>query len=456
MWYGNKRGIRESGRTFSIPTYFFLGATFLMLAVGLIKHFTGGVARVESVSDVIQADRSLTLFLLLRAFASGSTAVTGVEAISNGITAFEEPKSRNAAATMAWMCALLGTMFIGITALALATHAQASTSETVISQLGRTVFGAQSPFYVAVIFGTAGVLVMAANTSFADFPRLAALHAGDGFLPRWMTDRDNRLVYGIGITVLTVSSGLLIAIFKADVSRLIPLYAIGVFVSFSISQSGMVVRWFKTSRLKPGEQVPSYSPEGVLVTTLKHDRHWRFKAALNAFGALMTIVVTFIFALAKFTEGAWVTVILVPSLVFVFFRIHHHYRSVKSSLALDQTDISSYLNEVVHRIRILSVSALDKRTLPALREMVQTRTPHVALQAVHIDVNENDANALRALWLGEHIAAMGIPLVIVPSEYGGGNIVDDLQQYISRLLEKDASLHVELVIPEWTPGSGWA
>jgi len=259
-----------------------------MLAVGLVKHFTGGVARVESVREVIRADRSLTLFLLLRAFASGSTAVTGVEAISNGITAFEEPKSRNAAATMVWMCALLGAMFIGITALALATHAQASTSETVISQLGRTIFGAHSPFYVAVIFGTAGVLVMAANTSFADFPRLAALHAGDGFLPRWMTDRDNRLVYGIGITVLTLASGLLIVLFKADVSRLIPLYAIGVFVSFSISQSGMVVRWFKTSRLKPGEQVPSFSPEGVLVTTLEHDRHWRFKATLNAFGALMT------------------------------------------------------------------------------------------------------------------------------------------------------------------------
>ena len=173
-----------------------------MLAVGFGKYLTGNAYAVQQVADVVHGTQVLTLFLLLRAFASGSTAVTGVEAISNGITAFEEPKSHNAAATMAWMCGLLGVMFLGITKLALAAHAQPSTSETVISQLGRTVFSANSPFYVAVIFGTAAVLVMAANTSFADFPRLAALHAGDGFLPRWLTDRDNRLVFGIGITVL--------------------------------------------------------------------------------------------------------------------------------------------------------------------------------------------------------------------------------------------------------------
>ncbi|MGI8549289.1 MAG: APC family permease [Dehalococcoidia bacterium] len=222
MWYVNKRGVKESGKAFAVPTYFFLAATFMMLTVGLVKYLTGTLSHVQGVDNVVHGTETLTLFLLLRAFASGSTAVTGVEAISNGITAFQVPKSRNAATTMIWMCGLLGVMFMAITKLALAASAQPSTSETIISQLGRTVFSASSPLYVAVIFGTAAVLVMAANTSFADFPPLAALHAGDGFLPQWLTDRDNRLVYGVGITVLSLASGLLIAAFQANMDNLIP------------------------------------------------------------------------------------------------------------------------------------------------------------------------------------------------------------------------------------------
>lgn len=455
MWYINKRGVRESGRAFAVPTYFFLAATFLMMAVGFAKYLTGSLGTVQQVHNIIQANTTLTLFLILRAFASGSTAVTGVEAISNGITAFEEPKSRNAANTMVWMCGLLSVMFLGITKLALAAHAQASNSETVISQLGRTVFSAHSPFYVAVIFGTAGVLVMAANTSFADFPRLAALHAGDGFLPRWMTDRDNRLVYGIGITVLSVASGLLIVVFKANVTRLIPLYAIGVFLSFSISQSGMVVRWLKTSKLKPGERVPSFSPEGVLVTTLEHDRHWYAKLAINGFGAAMTAVVVVIFAFAKFTEGAWVTVLLVPTLVFIFFRIHHHYRSVKQRLAPDEASITEYLAMPVRRMHLLTISSLDRQTLPALRDLVQMRGSGIIREAVHVDVNEMESDDLRRRWREQDLDAQGVPLVVLPSQFGGGNIVGDLVDYVHGVLLSDPAIRVELIIPEWTDSKGW-
>ncbi len=455
MWYVNKRGIRESGRAFAAPTYFFLAATLLLLLVGLIKYMTGTLHDVQGVNDVIQGGQGLTLFLILRAFASGSVAATGVEAISNGITAFEEPKSKNAATVLFWLVAALGAMFIGITLLALGANAQPSTSETVISQLGRTVFSAHSPFYVAVIFGTAAVLVMAANTSFADFPRLAALHAGDGFLPRWMTDRDNRLVYGIGITVLSVASGLLIVVFQADVSRLIPLYAIGVFVSFSISQSGMVVRWLKTAKLRPGERVPSHSPEGVLVTTLEHDRHWQLKLGINAVGAIVTGVVVVIFAVAKFTEGAWVTVILVPALVFLFFRIHHHYKTVKDELLLEDDSIATYIESPIRRIRVMAISGLDRHSLPALRELLQTGGRGVVQEAVHIDTGERSSGLLKERWAEQGFDAAGLPLVSLHSEFGGGNVVGDLVDYVRGMLLVDPEIHVEMVIPEWSAPASW-
>jgi amino acid transporter len=455
MWYVNKRGVKESGRAFAVPTYFFLAATFLMLGVGFAKYLTGNLGHVQAVGDVVQASRALGLFLLLRAFASGSTAVTGVEAISNGITAFKEPKSKNAATTMAFMCGLLGLMFLGITKLALAAQAQASTSETVISQLGRTVFSSSSPFYVCVIFGTAAVLVMAANTSFADFPRLAALHAGDGFLPRWLTDRDNRLVYGIGITVLALASGLLIAVFHADVDLLIPLYAIGVFLSFTISQAGMVVRWLKVSKLSSGEERPSYSPEGVLVTTLRHDRHWRWKLALNGFGSAMTAVVTVVFAFAKFTEGAWIVIVLVPLLVFVFFRIHHHYQHVKRGLETGEAELTPYLAAPARKLLLLAVNDLNRHTLPALRDLLQAGAGFTARQALHVDVNEHEAERLRGRWRELRLAELGVPLVVLPSAFGGGNVVGDLVSYVRGVLAVDPQLRVEVVIPEWSTSGVW-
>ena len=454
MWYVNRRGVRESGKAFAVPTYFFVVTTLLMLAIALFKGLTGTLHDVRGVNDVIHADQALTLFLLLRAFASGSTALTGVEAISNGIPAFQEPKQRNAATTMLYMCGLLAVLFLGITILAHATGAQASTSETVISQLGRTVFSSSSPFYVCLIFGTAAVLMMAANTSFADFPRLAALQAADGFLPQWLTDRDNRLVFGMGISALTLFAAVLIAVFRASVDSLIPLYAIGVFTAFTISQTGMVIRWTKVGKLKPGETLPRYSPEGLLVTTLEHDPRWREKRVINAAGAVMTATVTIVFAIAKFTEGAWLVLILLPLLVFIFFRIHRHYRNVRTEVGLPPANVYAYVTRPVQRVVLLALSDLNRYSLSALRDLVQEVSPAVSRQVVHVDVNEHQTDALRQRWHDERLDELGLPLVVVPSTFGGGNVVGDLTGYVKGLLAADPDLRVEVVIPEWAPSGG--
>jgi amino acid transporter len=324
----NLRGVKESGKVFSVPTYFFVVMMLAMLGLGFWQYTTGNLNTVTTVETVEKGVLPLSIFLLLRAFASGCTALTGVEAISNGITAFKEPKSRNAAQTLMVMSTLLGIMFIGITVLANRVHVFASETmqETVISQLARTIFGL-NPLYYITLAATTVILIMAANTSYADFPRLGALHAADGFLPKQLTYRGRRLVFSWGIVILAGVASLLILLFQADTTRLIPLYAIGVFLSFTLSQSGMVVRWQKVGKMQPGEEIEVHG------STMRFDPQWRPKQAVNALGAVMTFVVMIVFAIAKFAEGAWIVVILVPTLVIIFFRIHHHYKHVGAVLS---------------------------------------------------------------------------------------------------------------------------
>ena len=248
--------------------------------------------------------------------------MTGVEAISNGIPAFKEPRSRNAGITLMWMAGILGTLFLGISYLAGPIGAVPSERETVISQLARAAFDGRGVLYLAAIGATTLILVMAANTAYADFPRLAALQAADGFLPRQLTYRGSRLVYSRGILLLAVIASLLIVVFEASVTGLIPLYAIGVFLSFTLSQAGMARRWRKVGRLAPGEQLKE---RGSVLTP---DRRWRLKMVVNGVGAVITAVVTLIFALTKFTSGAWVVLIVIPLLVAVFYAIHRHYRQL--------------------------------------------------------------------------------------------------------------------------------
>ncbi|MGH2627090.1 MAG: APC family permease, partial [Anaerolineales bacterium] len=265
MMLVNLRGVKESGHAFAVPTYFFLLMAFSTVGLGLFRAATGSLGSVADVEALhVETLHNLSLFLILRAFSSGCTALTGIEAISNGITAFQEPRSRNAGVTLLWMSAILTTLFVSITFLANRIHAVPSESETVISQLARTVYAGEGLPYLLMVGATAVILIMAANTSFADFPRLGALAAADGFLPRQLTARGSRLVFSRGIVTLAFFASLLVVIFRAETSALIPLYAIGVFLSFTLSQSGMAIRFGRVGRLKPGEEIRTKD------TTLRH------------------------------------------------------------------------------------------------------------------------------------------------------------------------------------------
>ncbi|MFZ1463037.1 MAG: amino acid permease, partial [Anaerolineae bacterium] len=251
----NLRGVKESGAAFALPSYFFLVMMFLTVGIAFFRYLTGSLGVVPNPPplEVMHQAQAISLFLILHAFSSGTTALTGVEAISNGITAFKEPRSRNAGITLIWMSVILGVLFLGITFLSGQIGAVPSETETVISQLARTAHGGQGFLYLATIAATTVILIMATNTSFADFPRLSALLAADGFLPRQLAFRGSRLVYSNGIVALAVIASVLILIFNASVTGLIPLYAIGVFLSFTLSQAGMARRWYKIGRLQPDQ-----------------------------------------------------------------------------------------------------------------------------------------------------------------------------------------------------------
>ena len=269
----NLRGVRESGKAFAIPTYFFVVSMYATVGVGLFRYLTGSLGTVPNPPplETLHELQALTPFLILHAFSNGSAALTGVEAISNGITAFREPRSRNAGITLIWMSAILGSLFLGIGFLAGPIGAVPSEYETVISQLARTAFGGQGVFYLCAIAATTVILIMATNTSFAGFPRLSALMAEDGFLPRQLAYRGSRLVYSRGIIALALIACLLIIAFDASVTGLIPLYAIGVYLSFTLSQAGMARRWWKIGHLQPGDEAKERG------STLHSESGWKIE-----------------------------------------------------------------------------------------------------------------------------------------------------------------------------------
>lgn len=435
----NLRGVKESGAVFAVPTYFFLGTMLLTLVVGLYRYFTGTLGVVTGVQMVETGTvQALSLFLILRAFSSGSAALTGIEAISNGITAFKEPTSHNAAVTLQWMSGILITVFLSITFLAHQIRALPSEAETVISQLGRVVFGDGSILYLAIVAGTALILLMAANTSYADFPRLAALHAGDGFLPRQLTFRGGRLVFNWGVITLAVMASLLVVVMNARTTALIPLYAIGVFLSFTISQTGMVVRLRKIGRLKPGEKVQG------LETVMEYDRRWRLKMVISAFGAVCTGIVMLIFAITKFTSGAWFVIFLIPVLVFAFFRVHHHYKAVARNLHLDthRYDVTSHPVQT-----LVLVDGVHSGTLELVNFAKSLKHPW---HAVHIGINPEKASKVSEQW--DKIIGEG-ELVVVPSPYRQLN--RPIRVYVEKLLRENPDTIIHVVVGHLAMETAW-
>ena len=438
----NLRGVKESGVTFAIPTYFFVATMLITVGVGIFRYLTGSLGLVVNPPEleIQQTLAVVTPFLLLHAFANGTTALTGIEAISNGITAFKEPRSRNAGITLLWMSAILATLFIGVTVLAHNIGAIPAESETVISQLARTIYGDRNIFYLAVIAGTALILVLAANTAFADFPRLGALVAADGFLPRQLTYRGSRLVYSRGVMALAAIASLLIILFQASVTRLIPLYAIGVFMSFTLSQAGMARRWFKSGRLKTGDEV--HEPGSVL----KHDSRWLVKMLVNGFGALCTVVVMFVFGLTKFSEGAWIIIILIPILVFGFLIVHRHYKALAKQLSLDILPD----NTVIRRNRVfLLLGGVHQGSLAALR-YARHLSPDIT--AIHTSIDPLETDKVIAKWdkYGE-----GCRLVVLQSPYR--LIIEPLLEYLAYIEERTQPNEIfTIVVPTFVPKVQWA
>jgi amino acid transporter len=318
MCVGNLRGLKESGKVFAVPTYFyivmlsiFLGVGFFKLITGNLHELAGSAALAKEFEEHHDLMTSATLFVLLRAFSSGAVVLSGVEAISNGVPAFKKPESRNASQTLAMMAGILAVGFLGISTLA--HHMKPVVDEggqTVLAQMANGVFGGHNAFFYGLQFATFAILVMAANTAYADFPRLSSLIARDGYLPRQLANRGDRLVFSNGIIALSAMAAILIIVFKAEVSALIPLYAVGVFTGFSLSQFGMIKHHLKL-----------------------REEHWRRGLVINAVGCIATSVVLAVVVISKFTIGAWIPVVVIPMIVMVFLRIHRHYEKIDRRMA---------------------------------------------------------------------------------------------------------------------------
>lgn len=437
----NLRGVKESGSTFAIPTYFFIIAMVLTVGTGFFRYFSGTLGVVSNPPEFSAhgALQVITPFLLLHAFSSGTAALTGIEAISNGITAFKEPRSRNAGITLVWMSIILATLFLGISFLVGQIHAVPSEAETVISQFARTVYGGQGIFYLAIIAGTAIILIMAANTAFADFPRLSALQANDGFLPRQFAFRGSRLVYSRGIVFLAIIASLLIILFQASVTRLIPLYAIGVFLSFTLSQTGMARRWWKSGHLKQGEQ---RAEPGSVIT---YDARWKVKMLVNGFGAVLTFIVMWVFAITKFKDGAWIIIFVIPTLIAIFMAIHIHYKNLAKKLSL--MDYKSTPGSPRHRVLLL-IANVHRGSLAALK---YARMLSSDVTGVHVSIDPVETEKVREKWgaFGE-----GTRLVILDSPYR--LLVEPVMEYVEMLLKARQSNEViTVVVPQFVPGQWW-
>ena len=415
----NLRGLRESGALFAVPTYLFVVSFAAMLAYGFVRWMFGWEGVPAPAAEPAEMSQALTIFLVLRAFASGCAALTGVEAVSDGVPAFRPPEARNARIVLAWLGIILVTLFIGITFLAHHYQVLPRAEETVVSQLARLIFGGGLLYY-EVQAVTMLILVFAANTAFADFPRLAYFLARDGFIPRQFGTRGDRLVFSNGILILGGLAALLILLFGGATHALIPLYAVGVFVSFTLSQASMVRRWL--SRREEG---------------------WWWRWVLNAVGAATTGLVMLVIAATKFSHGAWMVVLLIPLLVALFMMIHRHYADVARQLSLVNYGGPP---PIQHSVLVL-VGDLHRGVAAALR---YAQTLSTSAKAVYVELDPERTQKLEEKW-GKF--GLGVPLVVLTSPYR--SLLTPFLDYVNHLLAVGENHVVTIVIPEFVPARWW-
>ncbi len=427
----NLRGVRESGSIFAIPTYFFIFSAFALIIIGLFEAYV--IHHQPFIGHFVfaKAVEPLTIFLVLRAFASSCSAMTGVEAISNGVPAFKKPEPRNAATTLTWMATILGCLFIGITLLAMTNGIgpDPTGQKTVIAQIAQTVFTGPLAFMFPLFqIGILLILTLAANTSYADFPRLSSLLARDDFLPHQFAFRGDRLAFSTGIIFLAILASSLLVIFEGNTNALINLYAVGVFMSFTLSQSGMVLHWWRLRGRQQG---------------------WRHRMIINGTGACVTLVVALVIAVTKFAEGAWIVVILIPLLVLMFKSIQVHYTRVERERT---TTIPAKPAEIKH-LFIVPIAGLDRVSVQSL---AYARSVSNNVVAVHVAVNEEDALRVQEewkQWRHNIKESEKTELVIIESPYR--SLARPLLHYIDTVHELYPDYTLTVLLPEFVVKRWW-
>jgi amino acid transporter len=470
----NLRGVRESGAIFAGPTYLFILSMLALIVVGFFRYYTTGQTMPTPSAENVYFDQSVgvstltggaLLWLLMRAFAAGCTALTGVEAISNGIPAFQKPESKNAAATLTWMAIIMTTLILGTGFLAYKLNAHpVGSEETLVSAMARHTFGS-GIFYYFIQAATAAILVLAANTSFADFPRLASLLAADRFLPRQFANRGDRLVFSNGVIILSILSIVLIVIFKGQEQAMLPLYAVGVFLSFTLSQSGMVIHWLRERKseeakariLKQEEQESVHRTEDPSAATHARERlralerdkggNWFLSILINGIGAIITFIVLIVLTVTKFTHGAWAVIVLIPILVTMFQAINRHYKLVAAQLTLGQAKPDR--PPMKHRI-IIPVSGIHRGVLPALDYARSLGSNSHEITAVYVEINPENTEEVRRQW---EVWGKGVPLKILSSPFR--SITKPLINFINEESELHKDAITTIVLPEFVPKAWW-
>jgi amino acid transporter len=426
----NLRGVRESGRLFAPPTYGYIAIMTVFIGYGLIRTVFGDLGPLPVDHQALDGFThngallgGVSLFLLMRAFSSGAIALSGVEAISNGVPAFRPPQARHAATVLTWTGTILAALFCGVAALALQLRPTLSDDQTILSTMGRAVFGGDSSLYYVLQFFTAAILILSANTAFADFPRLSAVIAADGFMPRQLAKRGDRLAFSNGIIALTIASIALLVAFDANVSALVPLFAVGLFTSFTLSQAGMVLHH---RRLR--------------------EPRWRLGLAINALGSVSTAVVLAVILASKFTEGAWVPTVVIPLITLVFLAIHRHYARVRDALQLQPAD----LDEVVRNTVVVLVAAPTRAAVHAIRYAQALRPDHLFALTVLSEGESADRVGIEQAW---EDLGFGVPLEIIEDDYR--DLTTPIVDYLERTDARWADDTLTVVIPELVVHRWW-